>query len=143
MDTATTPTTTTDEVTDGGSGLPRLIALVSAAVFLLTGLLAMAAPQAFFDAAAAFEPYNPHFIQDIGAFNLGLGAVLLLAARRGADALVAALGGAAVGSAAHVVSHLLGIDLGGTPAVDLPMFTLTTLVLAYAAWVRHRDVRDG
>jgi hypothetical protein len=39
----------------------------------------MVDPRSFFTALAAFEPYNQHFIQDIGAFQIGLGAVLLLA----------------------------------------------------------------
>lgn len=121
------------------SALPRTIARIAAVVFLLTGFAAMAAPRAFFDAAATFEPYNAHFLQDIGAFNLGLGAVLLFASRPRADALVAALSGAAVGSGAHVVSHIRGIGEGGSPAVDLPLFAITTIVLGYAAWIRHRD----
>ncbi len=126
-----------------GSPLPRVVALVAGAFFVLTGLGAMLAPQAFFGAAATFEPYNEHFLQDIGAFNLGLGAVLLLAARDRADALVAALAGAAIGSGAHVVSHVMGIDAGGTPAVDLPLFASTTVIVGWAAWVRHRDTRHA
>ena len=76
----------------------------------------MVAPRRFFDAAAAFEPYNQHFVQDIGAFQIGLGAVLLLAVLlAGADALTAGLLGVGVGSAAHLISLLVGRDLGGKP----------------------------
>lgn len=37
-------------------------------------------PNPFFEQLAWFEPYNQHFIQDIGAFQIGLGVVLLIAA---------------------------------------------------------------
>ncbi len=130
------PTTTDD------SSLPRTVAIIGAFAFLLTGAFAMAAPRAFFDAVAVFDPYNQHFVQDIGAFNLGLGAVLVLASRPAADALFSALAGAATGAGAHVLSHLIGMDLGGTPAIDLPIFAGTALVLGWAALVRRRD-RQG
>lgn len=118
--------------------------MIGAAWFLLTGVGAIAAPEAFFDAAATFDPYNQHFIQDIGAFNLGIGAILLLATRPGADALAAALAGATVGSAAHVLSHVIGHDLGGQPAVDIPAFSVLAVLTGWAAFVRYRDLgRSG
>jgi hypothetical protein len=87
-------------------------------------------PARFFEAAAAFEPYNQHFVQDIGAFQIGLSAVLLLSAfLAGADGLTTGLLGVAVGSAAHVISHVVGRDLGGTPEVDIPVFAVMTLLL--------------
>jgi len=61
-------------------------------VFVVFGVWAMADPRSFFEVLARFEPYNQHFLQDIGAFQVGLGAVLLLAvAMTAADALAAAL----------------------------------------------------
>lgn len=41
---------------------------------------ALVAPRSFFTSLATFEPYNPHLLHDIGAFQIGIGAVLLLAA---------------------------------------------------------------
>jgi hypothetical protein len=97
---------------------------------VLSGLWAMAAPDSFFENAARFEPYNQHFIQDIGAFQIGLGAVLLLAFYRpGKGALAVALVGTGIGSAAHLVSHLSGVDLGGRPSSDVPLFALATVLL--------------
>jgi hypothetical protein len=49
-------------------------------VFLVFGAWAFADPESFFDEVATFEPYNQHLIQDVGAFQIGLGAVLLIAA---------------------------------------------------------------
>ncbi len=100
----------------------------------------MVAPQSFFDAVATFEPYNEHFLLDIGAFQLGLGAVLLLAALASRqDTLAVALIGVSVGSAAHTVSHILGRDLGGTPEVDIPVFFILTVLLVAGGVMRWRD----
>ena len=122
------------------TGLPRVIGIVGAIGFLLTGVGAMAAPESFFDAVATFAPYNQHFIQDIGSFNLGLGVILALSLRPRADALFVALAGSAVGSGAHVVSHLIGWDLGGQPELDVPLFLGLTVLLAAGAFSRWRGI---
>jgi hypothetical protein len=116
---------------------PHVVAGGAGVFFVVTGLWAMLFPQTFFDAVATFEPYNQHLVQDIGAFQLGLGAVLIIVLFV-RDALAAALLGVGVGSAAHVVSHVVGHDLGGTPAVDIPFFTIITVLLAVAGGVRWR-----
>ncbi len=115
-----------------GWGYPRVVAAAGGAFFAIAGLWAMVAPESFFDSLATFEPYNQHLIQDIGAFQVGLGAVLLLAALARADALATGLLGVGAGSAAHVVSHAMGHDLGGQPAIDIPFFSILTVVLVTA-----------
>jgi hypothetical protein len=68
--------------------LPWVAAFRGGAFFLFAGVWAMTAPSSFFEQSARFSPItaNRHFIQDIGAFQIGLGAVLLLAATwRGRD----------------------------------------------------------
>jgi hypothetical protein len=117
--------------------LGRAVAAAGGAVFVLPGLWAFIDPASFFETAARFEPYNVHFIRDIGAFQIGLGTCLLLAAIA-RDALLVALGGAAVGAVAHALGHLLDRDLGGSPAADLTMFGLTAAVLSAA--VAHRAI---
>lgn len=57
---------------------PRAVAVGAGVFFLAFGLWAMVAPQSFFDPVARFEPYNQHFVQDVGAFQIGLGAVQTL-----------------------------------------------------------------
>lgn len=116
------------------------MALSAGGVFLLFGIFAMASPSGFYDAVARFEPYNAHFVQDIGAFQIGLGAVLLFSALLTSDALAAATLGVGVGSVAHLISHLAGLDAGGTPLVDVPFFSLLGAVLVVAGWRRLRDV---
>ena len=125
-----------------GQGFPRAVALLGGAGFVALGAWAMVAPRAFFDTVARFEPYNQHFLQDIGAFQIGLGVVLLLAAAAArADALAVALLGVGVGAACHALSHLIGRDLGGNPQTDIPTFTVMAVLLLVAGGLRWRDTR--
>ena len=121
-------------------GWPWWVAVVGAVSFLALGLWAMVDPESFFDQIATFEPYNQHFVQDIGAFQIGLGAVLLLAVVPDRpDALAVTLLGVGIGNGAHVVSHIVGNDLGGRPESDIPLFTVGTVLLlaaGLAQWVR-------
>ncbi|MDP8929301.1 MAG: hypothetical protein M3O70_12210 [Actinomycetota bacterium] len=104
-------------------------------MFFALGVWALAGPRSFFDAVAVFEPYNTHFIHDIGAFQIGFGAVLILGAYL-RDALLVSLSGVAVGALMHVVSHVMDRGLGGQPASDIPLFTVVAAVLVAAAVVR-------
>jgi hypothetical protein len=104
----------------------------------------MLAPLSFFDSVAVFDPYNQHFVQDIGAFQIGLGVVLLLAwFSGGADAIAVALLGVGIGSVAHAVSHVVGSDLGGTPGVDIPTFLVIGIVLLVGGVIRWRETRSA
>src|SRR5688572_33043369 len=111
---------------------PRAVGVLGGVSFLAAGLWAMVGPESFFDAVATFEPYNQHFVQDIGAFQIGLGAVLLLSATDRGDALAVGLVGVGIGSAAHTVSHVIGRDLGGRPGLDIPLTAATSLLLLAA-----------
>lgn len=125
MTSSTTRTATSDRV-------GRVIAVGVGAVMLVAGFWALLSPRSFFDTLATFEPYNAHFLHDVGAFQIGLGAVLLLAVRY-RDALFVALAGVAIGNTAHVVSHIMDTDLGGTPARDIPLLTLASVALIAGA----------
>lgn len=122
-------------------GLPRVALVVGALAFVGFGLWAMLAPRSFFDAVATFDPYNQHFVQDIGAFQIGIGAVLgAVLLRPASDAAVLALAGAGAGALAHVVSHVVGHDLGGKPSTDIPTFLLLAVLLLAGAWARAREL---
>lgn len=118
---------------------PRVVAGAAGVFFAAAGIAAFLAPAAFFEAAAAFEPYNAHFIRDIGAFQIGLGVVLLLSVWIG-DALVVALGGVGIGSLVHSVGHVLDRHAGGTPMVDIPLLAALSVLLIAAALTRWRSI---
>ncbi|MBA2278464.1 MAG: hypothetical protein H0W06_11960 [Chloroflexia bacterium] len=123
---------------------PLVVAIVGGVGFAVLGVWAIVDPRSFFDAMATFEPYNQHFLQDIGAFQIGLGMVLLLASmpNRG-DGLAIALLGVGVGAALHTVSHIVGHDLGGTPETDIPFFAMLAVLLLTAGGFRWRYERGS
>ena len=122
-----------------GRSFPRIVSVLSGIGFGVSGLWALVAPESFFDALAPFDPYNQHFLQDIGSLLIGLGAVLLLASVPAqADALAVSLLGVGIGSLAHTVSHVIGIRLGGRPAIDIPLLGALTVILIVAGWIRRR-----
>lgn len=126
-----------------GQRLPRIVAIVGGITFVGLGVWAMLGPRSFFDAVATFEPYNRHFLQDIGAFQIGLGAVLLLAVLPGrVDGLALALLGVAIGATFHFISHIVGRDLGGTPETDIPFFAVIAILLLAGGGLRWRHARD-
>ncbi len=127
-----------------GNTLPRVVAMAGGAGFVALGVWAMVDPRSFFDALARFEPYNQHFLQDIGAFQVGLGVVLLLAGLSvRADGLTVALVGVGTAAALHAVSHIVGRDLGGTPERDIPAFAAMAILLLAAGGLRWRHVRGA
>ena len=127
-----------------GTRMPRAVAIVGGVGFIALGGWAMVDPRSFFAALAAFEPYNRHFVQDIGAFQIGLGVVLLLAGVPvRADGLAVALVGVGVGAALHTLSHVVGRDLGGTPERDIPAFAGMAVLLLAAGAFRWRYRRGS
>ncbi|MDP9067423.1 MAG: hypothetical protein M3N53_03605 [Actinomycetota bacterium] len=133
---------------DGSAGVrpsrrerfPQLVALVFGAMTVLFGAWAFFDPRSFFDNVAVFEPFNRHFIHDIGAFQIGLGSVLVLGAIL-RDSLQVVLSGVGVGAVFHVISHILDRDIGGKPATDIPFFALTAAILVAAAVARTDTVK--
>ena len=127
-----------------GHGFPLAVAIVGGVGFVALGAWAMVDPRSFFDALARFESYNRHFLQDIGAFQIGLGVVLLLASLPvRADGLAVALLGVGVGATLHTVSHVVGHDLGGTPETDIPFFAVLAILLLVAGGFRWRYQRGS
>lgn len=121
----------------------RVVAIVTAlgaGVFVAFGLWAFFDPEGFFEGVAEFEPYNEHFIHDIGAFQIGLGATLGLALWKRTDALFATLGGAGIGSGLHTIAHIIDHDLGGMDS-DAFVFGFFTVVLLAAAAVKFAAKR--
>jgi hypothetical protein len=114
----------------------RVIAGLFGLALLGSGLWAMVAPESFYATVAQYPPYNRHFIHDIGAFMLGLGATLGFALALG-DALLVALAGNAVGALAHFISHAVDRDLGGQPSDPLTFGVFALLLVVLAVWRRR------
>ena len=131
MDTRTEP-----EAPIASGGFERLVALIGGAIMIIVGAWAFFAPRSFFDTLAVFEPYNRHFIHDLGAFQIGLGAVLLLGVYL-RDALVVALFGVGIGAFVHALSHVLDRNLGGNPAFDIPALFVLAIALLVGAIKRR------
>jgi uncharacterized membrane protein len=117
----------------------RVVAAVAGLLLVATGLWAFTAPRSFFEVVATYPPFNQHLLHDIGAFNLGLGAALLLALAW-ADGLLVALGGVGVGATAHALAHWLDRELGGSPT-DPWYLSAFAVVLLVAAARRWKEVR--
>jgi hypothetical protein len=117
----------------------KVVAAAAGLLLAATGLWALAAPRSFFEVVATYPPFNEHLLHDIGAFNLGLGAVLLLTLAW-ADGLLVALGGVGVGATAHALAHWLDRELGGSPADPWYRSALALVLLAAAAW-RWKELR--
>ena len=122
-------------------GFPKTMAAIGGLVFLVFGFWALVSPSSFFDSIALFKPYNPHFIQDLGAFQIGMGLTLALAAFVTSDALVVGLVGVGAGASLHVVSHLLSLDSGGNPGLDIPSLSILGILLLVAGLIRWRRIR--
>ncbi|MBI5949542.1 MAG: hypothetical protein HY875_15490 [Chloroflexi bacterium] len=114
-----------------------VVAGLGAAAFLVFGLWPFFWPRSFYDELATFEPYNVHFIHDIGAFQLGIGVTLALALWRRNDALLAALGGAGAGSVFHAIAHFRDDSLGGKET-DVFVFGFLAVLLLAGAYGRLR-----
>jgi len=119
----------------GNGYLVALTALTGAAT-MTAGVWAVLAPRSFADVVDF--PYNEHFVHDAGAFQVGIGATLLLAlAWR--DGLALALAGFLVSNTVHAVNHAADLDLGGN---GLQLWTLVawSVLVAAALVVRLRQL---
>ncbi|MGH2602501.1 MAG: hypothetical protein ACRDJ9_24345, partial [Dehalococcoidia bacterium] len=74
------------------------VTVVAGLFMLVGGVWSFIWPANFYDQIALFPPYNRHFLHDVGAFQIGLGATLLLALRW-RDSLFVALLGVGLGAA--------------------------------------------
>ena len=114
----------------------RIATAVLALALAIVGLWALVEAHSFYEVAAPYEPFNPHFIHDIGAFALGL-AGCLAAALVVRDALLAVLLGATAFGVAHLAAHVRDSELGGR-AGDPYAFAVVALVFAGLALARWK-----
>jgi len=117
--------------------LEKAVAGLVGLFFVAFGFWSFIKPSSFYAQIAGFGSYNRHFLHDIGAFQIGIGATLLLAALWN-DALGVALAGAGLGSVFHAVAHWWDRHLGGR-ASDPYVLTALAAVLVAAALARRRS----
>jgi hypothetical protein len=113
----------------------RLLAAAIGGVLAAQGVWAFFAPRSFYDALATFEPFNAHFIRDIGSFQMGIGVAGIVGALR-TRAVVVGLAALSVFQVVHVISHVVDRDAGGRPGFDIPalgaLAALTVVALVMA-----------
>lgn len=90
-----------------------------------------------FAAAVGFGAHR-HFLHDVGAFQLGLGVILLLALVWG-DALATALAGFIVANTVHTVNHIVDLDEGGS-AAQAWVLGAVSVALSLAFMLRLRQL---
>jgi PPOX class probable F420-dependent enzyme len=129
--------TTTSARAEPGRAFVTTTTALAGAIMLAAGVWALAAPGSFADFANF--PASVHFVHDAGAFQLGIGATLLLALAW-YDALAVTLAGFLVGNTAHAVNHAVDLDLGGHGWEDPAGLALLSLLVAAALVVRLRQL---
>ena len=91
----------------------------------LIGVIIFVAPQWFFETIGTFPPFNRHYMGDVASFLLPLGIGLFFAGRDPVKHRLL-IGVGALGSALHVVNHLVD-DIAGP--LDHLLIDVTPLVL--------------
>jgi PPOX class probable F420-dependent enzyme len=102
------------------------LALVAALFMLVAGVWALLWPASF--AEAVQFPDATHMVHDVGAFQIGIGVTLALAALW-RDPLAVALAGFLVGNTLHAVNHGVDLDLGGRGSDPWLLGALSVLTL--------------
>ncbi|MEH0824060.1 MULTISPECIES: PPOX class F420-dependent oxidoreductase [unclassified Micromonospora] len=103
---------------------------------LIVGGWGLGRPEGF--AQAVDFPASHHFVHDVGAFQLGIGVTLLLAAIW-ADAPTVALAGYLAGALAHTGTHVVDRHLGGS-ATQTGLVGFTAVLAAVALVARWREL---
>ena len=109
-----------------------VVTLLAGLGMAVAGGWSLLAPRSF--AERVGFSYHEHFLHDLGAFQLGIGATLLLALIW-RDALATALAGFLLANTVHAVNHVVDLDLGGA-AWQAWMLAVASLAVAVALGLR-------
>lgn len=119
--------------------------LIATAIYhVVTGLLAMVAPDTFFDDIGKYGIENSHYVGDVGSFVLAGGIALLIAAYR-PSWRVPVLGLFAIWYGLHAINHVFDTDEARSAArgwVDTALIAFGSAFSAYLAWVSSRLQSD-
>jgi len=114
----------------------RIVTAVLGLGMAVAGAWCLVSPDSF--ARAVDFPPHEHFLHDLGAFQLGIAATLLLATVW-SDALATALAGFLVANTIHVVNHATDLHLGGR-ASDPWALGAVSVLITVALWLRLRQL---
>ena len=119
---------------------PGEIAAVSIGglLMLALGIWSFFAPASFADFVAF--PYSRHLLHDIGAFQIGIGATMLLALLC-ADGVMVVLAGYVVGTGFHLASHIIDRHVGGHDYDPLVLGLMVIIGLAGIYTRAHASAR--
>jgi hypothetical protein len=106
------------------------------------GAWAFVAPRSFFDALATFEPFNAHFVRDIGTIQIGVGVGGIVGGLR-VPGVVAGLAGLLAFQVLHVTSHVIDRDAGGRPGFDIPALAVVAVLTAVALTFALRSTKGN
>jgi hypothetical protein len=124
----------------GTAGLLRL-GLIGFGVYQVAiGLFQIAAPGVFFDLLGPFGPRNEHYVLDVAAFELPLGAMLLAAVRL-QSWRVPALAFATGHWALHALNHLVDIGAADPRWVGVFDFFALTAGAVALGWLLSHALR--
>jgi peptidoglycan/LPS O-acetylase OafA/YrhL len=115
---------------------PLLIAF--AVVQLITGLLLWLTPGFFYDEIGPFGPRNDHYMADVAAWYLALGAALLMAVRR-ESWRVPVLTLALVQYVLHSINHLIDIGDADPSWLGPADFVSLSLGAVLLAWMLKQE----
>jgi hypothetical protein len=105
-----------------------IAAVTIGGLFMLSlGIWAFSTPASFADFVAF--PYNRHLLHDVGAFQIGIGATMLLALLW-ADGVVVVLAGYVVGTGFHLASHIVDRHVGSHDYDPLVLGLMVVIGLA-------------
>jgi hypothetical protein len=121
---------------DRGRRFVLAVTLLAGLFMTAAGVAARLAPGWFADTAGF--PRHTHFVHDAGAFQLGIGATLLLAVAW-RDGLALALAGFLVANTTHAINHAVDLDLGGRSGDPWGLAALS-LLTGVALVVRLRQL---
>ena len=113
--------------------------IISGLFMVAFGIWAFFAPVSFADFVAF--PYNRHLLHDVGAFQIGIGATVLLALLW-ADSIMVVLVGYLVGSSFHLASHIIDRHIGGH-GYDLLVLGFLILIGLAGIYARARAGRTA
>jgi hypothetical protein len=113
------------------------VLVIAAVQFLIFGVWAFGWPHSFYLSIARFPPFSKHLVHDAGAFQVGIGATMLLALFWRHDPLLTVLAGGSVAAVIHAVSHITDRHLGGRSSDPYTVGLLAVLLViatALRAW---------